>query len=121
MSLTRRRNTGPSLAVRELVRSRDGYACARCGMRDGEHVLPRHQIHHRRPRGMGGTSRDDTNSPANLILLCAECHALIESYRVHAFAAGWLVRQGHDPAMTTLAYKGRPVLLNHAGQIQECP
>lgn len=42
--------------------------------------LPRWRvsIHHRRARGMGGTRREDTHDPANLMLLCGDgvsgCH-----------------------------------------------
>lgn len=47
---------------------------------------------------MGGTTRPDANSPANLLLVCEGCHGAIESKRDVARACGWLVRQGEDPA-----------------------
>lgn len=55
------------------------------------------QIHHRRARGMGGTRREDANDLANLVHLCAFCHAYIESRREWAIENGWLVRQSGDP------------------------
>lgn len=50
---------------RKAIYRRDGYRCALC---DSTKYL---QIHHHVPRGEGGT-----NSPHNLITLCANCHAL---------------------------------------------
>ena len=121
MTSTKRRNTGPSLAVRDLVRSRDMDACVRCGAWDRPEIWPRHQIHHRVPRGLGGSRRPEINSPANLVLVCAVCHARIESHRDEAREDGWLVRQGHDPALTPIPGPEGWVLLTHDGQIQECP
>lgn len=50
---------------RRHIYERDGFRCALC---DSTKYL---QIHHHTPRGQGGT-----NSPHNLITLCADCHAL---------------------------------------------
>ena len=47
---------------RRAIYRRDGYLC------DSTRYL---QIHHYTPRGEGGT-----NSPHNLITLCADCHAM---------------------------------------------
>ena len=114
----RRRNTGPSRKVRDLVREREGDACARCGLRDGGHVWPRHQIHHRRPRGLGSSRAADTNDPPNLVLLCAlACHGFVESYRAQATMDGWLVRQGHDPATVPVLYRGSWRLLEADGSL----
>jgi len=80
------------------VLDRDGYRCVRCsapivGDRGDTWVL-----HHRRPRGMGGTTRADANSPANLLSLCAGCHGYVESERYESYTQGWLVHMHHDPA-----------------------
>lgn len=80
------RRTGPSRAVVEMVLARSGGMCERC-YGTGE------QIHHRRPRGMGGTHRVETNMPANLVHLCHSCHGWVESHRTQALADGWLIRQ----------------------------
>jgi 5-methylcytosine-specific restriction protein A len=85
------RATGPDAKTRGLVMARDGGRCRRCGA-IGE------QIHHRLPRGMGGTRDKKINSPANLVLVCGQCHAEIESDRLDAYDTGWLVRRGYDPA-----------------------
>jgi hypothetical protein len=82
-------------------------------------MLPEHErsLHHRRPRGMGGTRRADTHTAANLLLVCGSgvtgCHAYAESHRELAYERGWLVRQGDDPARTPLVlHSGRRVLLD---------
>lgn len=91
-----RRDTGPDARTREIVRQRSerfGYPrCEACGFPGVDH------IHHRRPRGIGGSRLPDTNDPGNLLALCAVCHASIESDRERAYSFGWLVRQGVKPA-----------------------
>lgn len=49
---------------RSLVRDRNNYGCAECGVGDMLH------LHHRRPIRQGGTHRLD-----NLVVLCASCHS----------------------------------------------
>lgn len=91
-----RRNTGPDRSVVELVRGRAGERCERCAwMLHGAG-----QIHHRVPRGMGGSKAAWINRPPNLVLLCLQCHAWAESYRESAMDAGWLVLRRRDPAET---------------------
>lgn len=77
-------------------------------------------IHHRRPRGMGGTDRPDTNTLANLMLICGDgvrgCHGWLESYRTIAEARGYLVPKvgpNSVPAEQPLVLPGgRRVLLD---------
>jgi len=73
-------------SVRKLVEARD-QACWHCGREDEL------QVHHRRNRGMGGTkgkTADATNSPQNLIRVCADYNYLMEANaRVAAQARGW--------------------------------
>lgn len=83
--------------TREAVYERAGYCCEVC------HVYARGgSLHHRRPRGMGGSKDPATNQASNLILLCGSgvtgCHGRIESNRAESIDAGLLVRQGVDPA-----------------------
>lgn len=106
------RATGPTPAIRALVKAREDDACAICGRRTAPF-----QIHHRRPRGIGGTRRLDTNSPANLVLL-DDCHAGIESHRTVAYLNGWLVPQQADPALVPFLYRGRMVLLTELGAVE---
>lgn len=77
-----------SAKTRALVWARDGGLCLRC-------LAPGTNIHHRRARGMGGTSRAAINDPRNLVLLCGSgttgCHGWIESNRAVAREQAWLL------------------------------
>lgn len=106
------RATGPTPAVRRAVHERDGDRCVCCG-RSGDL-----QVHHRRPRAMGGTVLLDTNGQANLILLCASCHAKVESERDWAREHGLLVRQYATPADVPLTWHGVRVRLHDDGTVQ---
>lgn len=128
-AVVRGRETGPTLAQRNLVLYRAIGYCEICGRRlaTWDHTgkvtwHETHSIHHRRPRGMGGTRREDTNSPANLLLLCGDatspysCHAQVESSRARAYRNGWLVRSAADPAQVPVLLEGSGwFLLGHDG------
>lgn len=43
---------------------------------------------------------------SNGVLLCRACHTWCESHRTRALADGWLVRQGQDPGMIPVLYRG---------------
>lgn len=83
---------GPN--ARQLVHGRAGMRCERC---DKNLTWGGGQIHHRRPRGMGGSRASDTNTPANLLLLCLLCHKWVEENRTAALADGLLVRSATNP------------------------
>lgn len=70
---------------------------------------------------MGGSQLEDTNTVVNLLALCASCHTEVESQRGAAYAGGWLVRQGVDPAGVEVLVAGgqRWVLLTAAGGYRE--
>lgn len=79
------------------------------------------EVHHRRPRGMGGSKDWLTNTPANGILLCPDCHRFIESHREKALALGWLVPQGADPQRVPVLYHShRWVRLTTDGTVIDC-
>jgi 5-methylcytosine-specific restriction protein A len=67
---------------------------------------PMTQVHHRRPRGKGGTWLASSRSPANLLAVCDQCHLRIESERTWAFEQGLLLLPSGDAAE-------RPVFLRH--------
>jgi hypothetical protein len=79
--------------------------------------LPREKAsaHHRRPRGMGGTSRADVNSLAALVLACGDgilgCHGYVEHNRTWARERGLLVPQSADPALMPMILPGGRVVL----------
>lgn len=105
-----RRKTGPDKATVDLVRQRDRDQCRRCHG-NGE------QIHHRRPRGMGGTRDPLINATSNLVLLCSACHLHVETHRTEAFNDGWLVSQHSSrlPSAIPLVVHGLPVWLDDNG------
>lgn len=90
--------------IRHLVYDRAEQRCERCGAAGSW----TYSVHHRRPRGMGGSKNAATNSPSNLVLLCGSgtsgCHGEVESDRWMAVQDGLIVPQHADPATT-------PVLL----------
>lgn len=116
----RPRNTGPDARTRETVGNRAMWRCEFCG---GYNCLTQDaQEHHRRPRGMGGTERPETNKPQNLVYLGADCHRLIESSRARALADGWLVTQHDDPATVPVLIRGeRWVYLTADGRYSDNP
>lgn len=79
-------------------------------------------LHHRRPRGMGGTKRTDTHTAAGVVLTCGHgtigCHWYAEQHREWAFGRGLLIPQRTDglptdPAEAPLTlHSGRRVLLD---------
>jgi hypothetical protein len=95
-----RKATGPTRTTREVVWTRAGGRCELCG--GSLAGMLGFSVHHRLPRRMGGSSRPELNTPANLILLCGSgttgCHGRIEANREQAYADGLLLHDGADPA-----------------------
>lgn len=105
--------TGFSASVRSLIRVRAGDVCERCGKHWGV------EIHHRRPRGMGGTSQASSNAASNGLLLCSDCHRHVELFRGYAIEFGFLVSQQHSPLLVPVYRRGEWVHLDNEGGIQE--
>ena len=86
--------------VKEAIWQRDHGRCAWCGQHVHADWLG-WSHHHRRPRGMGGSRRPDTNRPPNGVLLHGHgtvgCHHLVESLRAEALDRGFLVPQTLSP------------------------
>jgi hypothetical protein len=86
----------PKLKVEDEVRftvlARAFYKCERCG---GGPTAFGFSVHHRLPRGMGGSKNANLHQPANLITLCGSgvdgCHGWVESNRDEARAKGYLL------------------------------
>jgi len=86
----------PKLKVEEEVRftvlARAFYRCERCG---GGATAFGFSVHHRLPRGMGGSKNANLHKSANLIVLCGSgvdgCHGWVESNRDEARAKGYLL------------------------------
>lgn len=106
-----------TVITRRTVLERDGYACVRCGTYVGP--FGDYSIHHRRPRGMGGSKRPDTNQPANLVTLCGSgvtgCHGWAESNRDEARALGLLLWQSQTPSAEPVRTHRGLLLLDDKG------
>ena len=104
-------STGPTAKVRQLVLVRDLHACVSCGVSIQSRPF---SVHHRIPRGMGGTRNPEVNLPANLLTLCGTgttgCHGWLESHRVKANEWGYLIRRGtaspsFEPVLTAVGWR----------------
>lgn len=98
--------------ARQVVKARSGLRCERCGCST---KYAGSQVHHRLPRRAGGTSRVEVNSPANLLNLCLECHAHVESNRSEAYDNGWLLHEAAVPAEAPVQLADGWVLLDDSG------
>ena len=92
--------TGFDKRTRDVVIERAQGHCEICGVHRPE------QLHHRRPRGKGGSRRPDTNLPSNALAICAPCHGDAEYNRALALDRGWLVRQTFTPATVPVQRHG---------------
>lgn len=102
--------------VRNLIRARAKDRCEVCGS-----LALYHQIHHRRPRGMGGSSDEACGTAANGIWVHPSCHNRIESNREQAILKGWLVPQGKNPAEVPFKKYNQWVLLLEDGTMRPSP
>jgi hypothetical protein len=94
------KKTGPGEDTVKLVLARSDGSCERCRRRAPE------QLHHRKPRGSGGSSDPAINYPSNLLALCSQCHLEVEGNRTVSKEQGWLVRFEHNPAETPVWIAG---------------
>lgn len=84
--------TGFPKRVEDRIITRDQGCCARCGRHVVTAIRGRDwAIHHRRPRGIGGTGLGWVNEAGNGVVLCARCHWEVEMHRTKATEAGFLV------------------------------
>lgn len=91
--------SGFSGKVAGLIIARDQGACAFPGC--GKHVthLERgsgfgYALHHRRPKGMGGSGVSWINEPANGVVLCEEHHRAVHADPEGSYSSGFLVKRG---------------------------
>jgi 5-methylcytosine-specific restriction protein A len=107
--------TGFPRSVRDTVMGRSSGHCEICGIAAPE------QIHHRRPRGSGGTRRPESNAPGNALAICRPCHEMVESKRELALEQGWLVRQSAAPDTVPVVYQGDWAVLTDDGAVFRPP
>lgn len=98
--------------ARKLALARDGGKCLRCL---GEAA----DVHHRRVKGMGGTSDDYIKyGLANLVSLCRECHSWVHNNPSDAYSSGFLVHGWDDPAEIPIALKVIVIKLTPEGDME---
>ena len=124
----KRRYTGATQETRTAVVMRGGFRCEICG--GSLQGVDGMSIHHRKPRGMGGTTDIKINSAANLMAICGSgttgCHGWLESHREVAYEKGWLVHRYDDPAEIPVevkqgAIKAVVLLDEHGGYLRTEP
>lgn len=118
------RRTDPSRLTIDQVRTRDFFACARCGA-GGESGWPL-TTQHRVARGMGGSREAWINQPANLITLCGSgttgCHGWVEANPAKARELGLSVsRFGEAPAVVPVKTWRGWLYLNDDGTTTAAP
>lgn len=100
--------------TRKDVLARDGGRCVGCGMAATD-------VHHRIPRGSGGSSRPEIAfGMSNLISLCRNCHSWTESNRDQARENGLLVPRSAVPADIPVNFAVGTVYLTDDGSVTPC-
>lgn len=95
-----------------MVTARARNCCEICGL-----PAPAPQYHHRNPRRMGGTSRENLGWASNALLLHPKCHENVERNRAKALENGWLCYSNDVPSEIPVLRIGEWVLLNDDGTI----
>lgn len=109
-----------SKATVAAIHRRSQKRCERCGTDSSL----RWSIHHRKPRGMGGSKDPAINSLSNLLFLCGSgtegCHGWVESNRSVAYIEGLLVYRNDDPSEIPVTLRYGEVFLDEEGGVQTC-
>ena len=121
--------TGFPESVRRIIAARAnqhpmlGVAAPVCEVMARCHGAKADTIHHRLPRGRGGTKRAFVNQAANGLAICEQDHSWLESYREKAREFGWLISQFSPrlPAEIPLLYRGRWAMLSDSGDVIYVP
>lgn len=113
----RPKDTGPSNAQRDRLSERSGRHCELCG----RYLLPGiRQVHHRQPRGIGGSPLPEINDLSVLLDLDYQCHLRIERNRTWAKERGLLVPRPAVPALVRVDLRHGLVLLDDEGHYLPC-
>lgn len=109
--------TGFPKKVRDIIFERANDHCEVCGQDRPQ------QLHHRRPRGHGGTKRPETNYPSNGLAVSTHCHhTIVEANPELARDRGWKVPQYLNPAdVPVLRHGSEWVLLRDDGLVFQPP
>lgn len=101
--------------LRAVVLERCKNRCELCG----GYISFHGHFHHRNPRRMGGTRRENLGNPENCMFLHFRCHERIERNRREAIENGWLCYSGDDPADIPVLYMGRQAWLLPDGGVRD--
>jgi hypothetical protein len=98
----KKKAVGVSPDIAAVVAARDWWSCVHCGKNiAGSERGTDWSIHHRIPRGMGGTKDPRINAPANLLVLCGSgttgCQGLAERCREMARERGLILSRSQNP------------------------
>lgn len=99
---------------RQTVQGRAFGRCERCL----KATLCGH-LHHRRPKGLGGSKRSDRHDVSNLVYLCPEDHSWAHNNPLDAIAAGYLVPRSSGMSPLAVPIKdlsGQTLFLDDEGQ-----
>jgi hypothetical protein len=101
------KSPGVSPETAETVLARDNWSCVCCGKPITGDRGVHYSIHHRIPRGMGGSRDPRLNMTANLLTLCGSgttgCHGVVERYRSWARERGLLLWRSQEPDRIAVA------------------
>ena len=53
----------------------------------------RHVVHHRLPKGTGGTAESSIHDLSNLVTLCDRCHLFVHANPTRSYESGLLLRR----------------------------
>lgn len=85
--------------ARSAALRRDEYTCTRCSK-------PATDAHHRKVKGMGGTSDPEIAiGAANLVSLCRDCHSWCHAHPAEAYRLGFLVHSWDSPEKVSIIRK----------------
>jgi hypothetical protein len=101
-------------ANRQIVQGRAFGRCERCL----KATLCGH-LHHRRPKGLGGSKAPDRHDVSNLVYLCPEDHQWAHGNPMAAAAAGFIVPRssGNSPLQVPITdLAGQTRFLDNLGQ-----
>lgn len=99
--------------VKRVVRDRDRNTCWKCGGR-GSSL----DVHHRKPKQMGGADSLTTYGLANLVSLCRGCHSRVHANPAESEGLGFILGQISDPAKIPFLARGESIVLTNVGLVE---
>lgn len=104
-----------SRETKTIIEVRSCGRCERCGA-----TLDANggAVHHRRPRGSGGSMEAALAAASNGLRLCGRCHDEVERDRSSAYTFGWLVRSRSVPSERPVRLWDGWAYLNDVGGVE---